>query len=404
MLSAGICSVDADQAGDATYLPATAVSASTRVISSIPVPPGPAPRNLYSHGIGTALQQVTVTLGADTTVALLAGQESVSTVTVDGEGQYVLAAGTGVITFTPVLGYTGTGSGAAYEVTDGYGQSGTSRYIPTVAAPPAPTPVALTSSGPHIARVTVALREAERVTLLDAGRDPVLRLDVPGEGRYVLVPETGVLTFAPVPGFVGAASGVRFRVSDAYSQTGEARFKPTVTATTTLPPVSTPPVSKLPKIHRGRYVPVPTDPKTVSGKKVKTKAFNSSFAGIDAYPIPRLGTRLLNRGSATSLSGGFAFDSAILSSNGRAELRSVVTNLAGAKAVTCEGYADYGMSRGHELALSVQRATVVCQALKAFGAEVTTTTHGYGPRRPAVVGGTQKSRRENRRVVILVTR
>jgi outer membrane protein OmpA-like peptidoglycan-associated protein len=142
----------------------------------------------------------------------------------------------------------------------------------------------------------------------------------------------------------------------------------------------------------------------VLGTKVKTKAFNSSFTGINAYPIPALGTRLLSRGSATSLSGAFAFDSAVLSAGGRAELRSVVANLAEAKAITCEGYADYGMSRAHEIALSVQRATVVCRALKAFGAEVTATTHGYGPRRPAVVGGTQKSRQENRRVVIVVTR
>ncbi|HST80580.1 MAG TPA: ricin-type beta-trefoil lectin domain protein [Kineosporiaceae bacterium] len=404
ILADGTCTVEADQAGDATHLPAATVSASTQIISPTVVPPGPALENVHSQGVGTSPQQVTVPLSADLTITLLAGQEPVSTVTVDGEGRYVLAASTGVITFTPVLGYTGTGSGATYQVMDSYGQSGTARYRPTVTAPPAPMPHSLTSSGPRVTQVTIPLREAERVTLLDAASNPVLRLNVPGQGRYVLAPKTGVLTFTPAPGFIGVATGVRFRVSDAYSQVGEARFRPTVTATTTPPALPKPPVSTLPKIDRDRYVPVPTDPKLVSGTKVKTKAFNSSFTGIDAYPIPALGTRLLTQGSATSLSGAFAFDSAVLRANGQAKLRSVIANLAGAKAVTCEGYADYGMSRAHEIALSAQRATVVCQALKAFGANVTVKAHGYGPRRPAVVGGTQKSRRENRRVVILVTR
>ena len=43
-------------------------------------------------------------------------------------------------------------------------------------------------------------------------------------------------------------------------------------------------------------------------------------------------------------------------------------------------------------------------ALKVYGAHVTTKTKGYGPQRPAVVGGKAKGRKENRRVVILVTK
>jgi outer membrane protein OmpA-like peptidoglycan-associated protein len=71
--------------------------------------------------------------------------------------------------------------------------------------------------------------------------------------------------------------------------------------------------------------------------------------------------------------------------------------------VRCEGYTDYAGARKHELALSRRRAQAVCAALVRDRAGVNTTSLGYGPARPAVVGGSARARRENRRVVVLVT-
>ncbi len=180
-----------------------------------------------------------------------------------------------------------------------------------------------------------------------------------------------------------------------------------VMATPTPTPTPTPtlPVEKpLPKIDRSRWVKIPSDPNSVHGKEKKTKAFNASFSGIDAYPIRKLGSRELVKGEAASLSprGFFRFDSAKLTKKGRAEAKAMVNNLEAAKTIRCEGYADYAGNRNHELDLSLHRAKAFCKALKKYGADVVTKTRGYGPERPAVVGGTARGRKENRRVVIVI--
>jgi outer membrane protein OmpA-like peptidoglycan-associated protein len=143
----------------------------------------------------------------------------------------------------------------------------------------------------------------------------------------------------------------------------------------------------------------------VKGKEKKTVAFNSSFTGVDANPISKLGKHQLIRGEAATLDGDglFDFDKGVLTPKGIAQVKAVVANLRGADTIHCEGYTDYAGELNHELELSLIRAKAVCTALKHYGADVTTMTRGYGPKRPAVVGGTPKSRKENRRVVILIT-
>lgn len=180
---------------------------------------------------------------------------------------------------------------------------------------------------------------------------------------------------------------------------------PAPTPTASPPPRPAPIPGPLPKIDRARLAKIPENPKRIRGRERKTKAYNASFRGVDAHPIPALGPRILARGQATTLSGDglFEFDSAALTRTGRAQVKAVVRNLRGSKAVTCEGYTDYAGSRSHELRLSARRAKAVCAALaKSF--TVRTATKGYGPERPAVIGGNAKGRKENRRVVILRTR
>jgi CshA-type fibril repeat protein len=417
--SAGTCTIHADEAASAGHSVATRVTRSFEV--TVPSPPGtrPTPTALTSSGTAPAAQDVSVELTAGNTLMLLtAGGQPVSTVTVTG-GVYTSAAG--VITFTPGAGYVGTPEPVTYQVNTPGGLTGTATYTPTVLKPAAPVPLARVSSGPAGQSVTIVVSAGQTISLLDAGGAAGTTVVVEAEGAYSLDATSGVITFSPEDGFVGVASGVTFRLTDAYAQAGTARYVPTVTdeagptptpvPTTTPVPTPTPtptvpPVPKpLPEIDRTELVKIPANPKAVKGKEKKTKAFNSSFTGIDAHPITKLGKRKLVKGEATTLSGDglFGFDSGKLTKKGRAEVKAVVKNLRGTKSVHCEGYTDYAGDRGHELDLSLERAKAVCSALRAYGAKVITMTRGYGPKRPAVVGGTAKSRKENRRVVILVT-
>jgi hypothetical protein len=72
----------------------------------------------------------------------------VTSVTVTGEGTYALDTTSGIITFTPAAGFTGTARSVAFRVTDAYGQSSDATFTAIVAAPPTtsttadPTPAA----------------------------------------------------------------------------------------------------------------------------------------------------------------------------------------------------------------------------------------------------------------------
>lgn len=85
-------------------------------------------------------------------------------------------------------------------------------------------------------------------------------------------------------------------------------------------------------------------------------------------------------------------------------MRKAAQSFTYAKAVTCEGYADFGGSVDNEVTLARQPATNVCKALKAAGAPVKVTAKAYGPWQPAVIGGARTDRTDNRRVVVLVAR
>jgi CshA-type fibril repeat protein len=407
-LAAGICTLKATQSASGGHTVATPVTRSFLVTVPAPPPTPPSPANLTSTGIGGAAQTGTVTLAAGNTVRLLNGS-SPTRVAVTG-GVYTLAGN--VITFTPAAGFTGAATPVTFRVTDTASLTGDAIYTPTVVKPPAPAPSARVSSGPGVQTATVGLALGETITLRSATGDPTGSVTVTGQGSYSLNAATGVITFTPVEGFLGAGDGVRFRVSDTYEQFGEATYTPTVTEETPTPtptptPTETPkpPAPEpLPEIDRTKHVKIPDDPKSVKGKEKKTKAFNSSFSGIDAHPITKLGDRILVKGEAATLSGDglFRFDSGKLTKKGRAMVKAVVFNLEGSKSVNCEGYTDYAGEIDHELDLSLRRAKVVCAALKRYGADVKTKTDGYGPKRPAVVGGSAKSRKENRRVVIVV--
>ena len=89
---------------------------------TVTAPAGPAPGPKTTSGVGTAQQSTSVTIPPSGSVSLLSSGSPVTTITVAGQGTYNLNATTGVITFDPVWGYTGTATPATYRVTDAYGQ------------------------------------------------------------------------------------------------------------------------------------------------------------------------------------------------------------------------------------------------------------------------------------------
>jgi CshA-type fibril repeat protein len=208
------------QTGDATYTP------------SVTPPAGPAPPAVSSAGIGTAAQTGTLPIPAQGSVVLLDGVGSPATaVSVAGVGDYSLDTLTGIVTFTPVLGYAGTTAAVPYRVVDAYGQVGDATYTATVVAPVPPAPVALASTGVGTAPQarTLTIPTSGSLALLDTFGTPVTTLAVANVGSYVLVPSTGVVTFSAALGFQGTAAGVAYRATDAYGQAGDSTYTPTVT-------------------------------------------------------------------------------------------------------------------------------------------------------------------------------
>jgi CshA-type fibril repeat protein len=385
----------------------------------------PRPEALSSTSRAPSIQRATVPLAEGETVTLLDLTGAAAASVTDGEaGTYRLSGAT--ITFTPVLGYSGTPSGVTFRVTNAAGLSGTAVYTPTVTKPPTPAPPTVnpgpgsgggtpgsgtpgttpgTSPGTTIGTgrqaVKGELEPGQSISLMLPGPATVAdaevttKIPVPGQGTYQLF-RSGrafTITFTPEARFVGRATGIQYRISDIYGQYVDASYRPMV-----LPPA-------LPKIDRSGLAPVPTDPKRTTGRERRTKAYNASFRGLDAYPSTALGIRKLTRNQATTLAGGQVFTAGriTLTEQGTAAVRKLVTNLTSGQKITCEGYADYGTSNDRAWSLAQGRARTACAALKSAGADVTTTVAGYGTRRPAVVGGTGTTRTENWRVVIVVT-
>ncbi|WP_369255981.1 DUF6923 family protein [Geodermatophilus amargosae] len=200
---------------------------------TVTAPAAPSASPATSTGVGTDPQSpaTAVTVPDGGSVTLLDGSTPVTTLTVPDEGTHALDAATGVLTFTPVLGFSGTATAVHHRVTDAYGQSDESTYTATVTAPSGPAAPPRTSTGVGTAAqgATVTVPASGAVTLLDADGDPVTSLTVAGQGGYVLDPATGAITFTPVLGFSGPATAVDYRVTDAYGTSAEGEYAPTVT-------------------------------------------------------------------------------------------------------------------------------------------------------------------------------
>lgn len=157
---------------------------------------------------------------------------------------------------------------------------------------------------------------------------------------------------------------------------------------------------------RAKEIKVPAKPWNYAGPRKNTRARNRAYGGQLAMPVPAINGRPLAQGQAAVLSGRglFDFDDATLTPAIRRQLTLLAASLDDATAIQCQGYTDYAGSRERERRLSLQRARAVCTALQKLGVDARATVRGYAWRHPVVVGGSPRSRDDNRRVIVLVTR
>ncbi|HFI0344326.1 TPA: YSIRK-type signal peptide-containing protein [Streptococcus suis] len=174
------------------------------------------------------------------------------TKTVENEGTYTINPDTGVVTFQPLVTFTGKASGVTIKVTaqavDSEGNTitvtDTDTYTPEV------TPVTTSSKDAVSENVQGVTQtgtptyeispEANITAKTYALEDGSLEKVVPNEGTYTVNPTTGEVTFKPVASFTGTGTGVAVvqtatLTADDGSTTEiktSATYTPTVTPTT----------------------------------------------------------------------------------------------------------------------------------------------------------------------------
>jgi len=201
-----------------------------------------------SSGLATGTGLATT--GATATCLFTPGTttcDSDNSVTITGEGTYVLDPATGIVTFTALSSaLSGTKPSITYRVTDIVGQTATSTLTPIIPDPPVATNDV--SSGPYDTNQDISplandsfssLTPAVKASLKLCGLDPLqtpnscdkTSLVVPNEGTYTLNPTTGVVTFDPLPSFTGTvATPPTYQVADSLGRYVSATITPTVSA------------------------------------------------------------------------------------------------------------------------------------------------------------------------------
>jgi uncharacterized repeat protein (TIGR02059 family) len=189
---------------------------------------------------------------------------TLTTLSVPGEGTYTVDPATGEVTFTPEPGYSGTATPIRYQVAEtGDDPQTRSALIQVtvnpapVVVPPPPTATPDETSGPWdtnqsinvltndagtsdsaapgaelvVSSLTIACDIEAKDCFETRDTDGVVtKVTVPGQGEYTLDTTTGVITFDPLPTFVGEAYPVAYTVSDNFDQSVSSTYTPTVIA------------------------------------------------------------------------------------------------------------------------------------------------------------------------------
>jgi gliding motility-associated-like protein len=173
----------------------------------------------------------------------------VTAMTITGEGTWTVNITTGVITFTPVIGFTGFPTPILYNVEDILSVQSNNGTV-TLSNVDV-LPIAINDTQPLVAGVNTILVLANdntgdtvlptRVSLIvpigatgtafDALLD-VISFNIPLQGKWAVNITTGVITFTPLPLFTGVPTPIQYTVRDAQ---GNISNPATVTLTSLLP-------------------------------------------------------------------------------------------------------------------------------------------------------------------------
>jgi CshA-type fibril repeat protein len=170
-----------------------------------------------------------------------------SSVTIAGQGTYVVDPTTGDVTFTPVKAFHGTATQVTYRVADEAGQVATAT-IEVVVSAVTPTATSNSATTPYAHAVIVPLVSDDSagdpsiplvpstLTLLDPSTNTwKTAVTVAGVGTYTAIPD-GTVGFVPATGYRGTTAPLPYRVADTNATYAQAD----VTITVQTPPSATP--------------------------------------------------------------------------------------------------------------------------------------------------------------------
>lgn len=225
------------------------------------------------------------------------GSCSATSLDVERVGIYTLDTPTGVISFAPVTGFTGSAAPITYSIADSVGGVATSTYQPTVVPPPIAT--SDTSTGPINTPQTRSVLDndaAGAAGTLDVTRVKLCKTDetadiapdctlttltVANQGTYTVNPTNGSITFTPLPTFTGTATAVVYSVTDLLGQKASASYTPTVEA----PPAPPAPAAPAKPVALN-------DSSTGIVNQVQTLNLLTNDSSPDGYPITAASTAL----------------------------------------------------------------------------------------------------------------
>ena len=365
----------------------------------IATPPLASPPALTSGATGDATQTVTVSVPAKGAVALLDASGTPATIVViPGQGTYALDSSTGVITFVPVTGFSGTATPVNYRVTDAYDQTAVATYTATTIPAPVAAIVDVSVGAPteahepQTATLTVPLAPARR-PLPAAPAKPVPRRLV----ASVWTPELSVMSArtGSVPITCGLSAGLIDRceitlyamvsgrqvvVGRGAASVGASRSSRRLVVLVTLNPL-------------GRALAAqPGGARLIVQAAILRR-------GSKAVMRPVRSTQVVAQTFVVARPVFFESDRFVLRPSEVAYLTQLRTRLAGVRSITCTGYADGESSQGYNVRLGMSRAKVVC-AFLTRGKSIPVRLVTMGENRPHATNATARGRALNRRTEI----
>lgn len=211
----------------------------------------------------------------------------------NSNGIYTVNTSTGVITFTPNLGFIGVAGSITYVVTDAAGQKTSAVMTPVLASPTVavnddsygqtnapqsiyPTLNDTVTSGNGLTVSTIRLCGISSAQVAPGCTQTTLT--IANEGTYTLNTTTGLVTFMPIAGFLGTGTPISYQATDFLAQVVTATITPHVVEPVVVTP--TPTVSPT-----ATATPTPTPSQSTGASS------GSSSSGVSAKPDFKSGTQ-----------------------------------------------------------------------------------------------------------------